>query len=284
VAFDDENQARIRATLNGRPAIDWQGPITDFASPGFDWPRISVGYLGLGAGKATRFHRVAFRELGDTRLLSNDLALEVPRAWDGLPPEEPAEAIVAEAPANPSTSPPVEMPADPPAEPYLDPPAEEPELTETDRRVAAIIEAGTGQFKEEAAQAFNQAVANLNAKYLTALKRDETNAAQEGLLDDLLAIKSEIESLTSIGTDPTPLPPELPGNATDLLKSRRDTYTQQIDQFTATRLAAEAPALQAIDAELETLETELTRAQNYDEAIKVRATRDKLKTSGLPSS
>jgi hypothetical protein len=45
VAFDDENQARIRATLNGRPAIDWQGPITDFASPGFDWPRISVGYL-----------------------------------------------------------------------------------------------------------------------------------------------------------------------------------------------------------------------------------------------
>ncbi|MEM7145612.1 MAG: serine/threonine-protein kinase [Verrucomicrobiota bacterium] len=117
VIQDGSGKARIRATLDGQPAIDWSGPVSHFNDPGFGWPSIDRGRLGLGASRVpVSFHRVAYRELGENQSLDATLALSAPESWNPLadtPDPEPAETPEVTMTKTPPADPPNTNPAAP---------------------------------------------------------------------------------------------------------------------------------------------------------------------------
>lgn len=118
---------------------------------------------------------------------------------------------------------------------------------------------------DKAAGPFQAAVAELNAKYSTALDRLTTAATQAGNLDEAIALRDEKKLLLLDGTLP-----EDSEITPASLKSARQTYRQQVTALKAARDAATQPLTDHFRTLLQNLLTQTTQAGKLDEALLIR--------------
>lgn len=139
----------------------------------------------------------------------------------------------------------------------------------TDPRILQLEEAYAAAIAREVTTAHDQAVRALDEKYLAALERALEAATQAARLDDALALQAERKRLG----DKAPLPAD-DTTAVEPLKPLRLTYRQSLAQLEAQRAQNVQPLRAKFLQALATYEEELTRAQNLDEATKVRQRRE----------
>lgn len=153
------------------------------------------------------------------------------------------------------------------------------ETDDFESRIAAI----TAQFQEAydkgVGEAHDAAIADLDAKYLDALKRALDEATAAGNLEEALALRTESDRISQ----KLPLPAIDLETLPDSLKQLRGTYRAALAKLDADLHTAAQPFYEHYDRLLEALQVELTQAQKLDAALAVKAKRDVLKSERTPS-
>ncbi len=156
--------------------------------------------------------------------------------------------------------------------------AQEPDGFES--RIAAI----TAQFQEAydkgVGEAHDAAIADLDAKYLGALKRTLDDATAAGNLEEALALRTESDRISQ----KLPLPAVDLESLPDSLKQLRGTYRAALAKLDADLHTAAQPYYDHYDRLLEALQVELTQSQQLDAALAVKAKRDAIKADRNPAS
>lgn len=151
--------------------------------------------------------------------------------------------------------------------------------TEVDRQLA-VLDAGLAADYEAKIGASHKArVQDLDLKYSLALKRALETATQSGQLDEALAIREEKKKFDEESFVPAS---DAPGDPPALIQLRA-TYRTQLQKFSDERDLAAVPIRAAHDAKLEAYQTQLTREGRLDDALKVKAVREKLATAPVPA-
>ncbi len=126
-------------------------------------------------------------------------------------------------------------------------------------------------FAETIETPYAESIANLDHFYLNYLDTAEATAQTSAALDDLVALRAERhrieagEPMPEIDTDDTPAE----------LAARRAVYREQVAGFNAARAAEEHQLGQAYLDKLDSIRDDLTREGKTDEALAVRAFRDR---------
>ncbi len=120
------------------------------------------------------------------------------------------------------------------------------------------------------------AVSELNTKYLAAIDRSLATASAGGQLDEALAMRGEKEAIEKSGAVPDADNETTPAS----LKKLRQTWRDQMAGLLAKRAESAKPLNAAYDRALGAYQEELTRAQNLDGALRVKAVREHLGSSG----
>lgn len=128
-------------------------------------------------------------------------------------------------------------------------------------------------YEERIGKGHRTAVSDLNEKYGAALDRSLATASSGGKLDEALALRSEKELIGSAGRLPETDDDSIP----ESLKALRKTWRTQMTALLAKRDAS--PAAKELDAAydraLAAYQDELTRAQDLDGALRVKAVRER---------
>lgn len=148
----------------------------------------------------------------------------------------------------------------------------------TTQRLTTLRAAYEAAYQKEVAAPHQQAVADLDAKYTSALERALTAATQAGQLDTALALRDEIKRLK----EAKPLPAD-DFAAPETLKTLRLTYRSALTNLVVRLDQSAAPVKAKYDAALEALQTELTKAADLDGAVAVKTLREGLKNELAPA-
>ncbi len=156
------------------------------------------------------------------------------------------------------------------------PSATPPPQSEVQRRLAEVRNQFRKRYQSEVHPAHEQRVAKLNESYISALKRAENAASNAANLDEVLIIRQEIarveagEPMPDASADD---PKKIPAAVIKL----RQTWRAAAIELEKQRTAETDTLAGEYDAALETLQREFTSAAKIDEALEVKAVRDKLK-------
>ncbi|MDP1591833.1 MAG: hypothetical protein Q8M07_29005, partial [Prosthecobacter sp.] len=124
------------------------------------------------------------------------------------------------------------------------------------------------------------AVADLDKKYLAAVKRALDAATKRGVLEEAVKLREEAQRVT----DKQPLPPADLDTLPVSLKTLRDTYRAALAKLELERDAKAKPYHTRYDQLLAAYQTELTQQKRLDDALKVKARRDELENErGTPT-
>jgi len=127
------------------------------------------------------------------------------------------------------------------------------------------------RYRSQVGAKHDAAVKQLKDRYLAILDREGQKARKEGLLEDALALKTEQDSVRSgqfapVVKDAPPTPPAL--------ERLRELHARELDKLDASRQVAVQPLVNAFDAKLVALQTEMTKTGKLEEALKVREYRE----------
>lgn len=127
--------------------------------------------------------------------------------------------------------------------------------------------------KAQVIQPYENAAADLRAKYLAALESSRVSAQKAGKLDDALAYKAEIESVTA--TKSVPFTDD--AATQDGLRKLRTSYRTTLGKLTQDKDRKLQPLKDAYSRTLDPLVSRLTREGRLEDAQIVKATQDRLK-------
>ncbi|HEY2574539.1 MAG TPA: protein kinase [Verrucomicrobiaceae bacterium] len=125
-----------------------------------------------------------------------------------------------------------------------------------------------------------KAVADLDKKYLAALNRALADATKSGKLDDVMSLREEVKRVG----DQAPLSDADPVNIIASLKKLRDTYRKSVAPLRQQREALAKPVYARYDDALAAYEAELTRSNQIEDALIVKAKRNELVAMFRPAS
>ncbi|MDP1586116.1 MAG: SUMF1/EgtB/PvdO family nonheme iron enzyme [Prosthecobacter sp.] len=136
-------------------------------------------------------------------------------------------------------------------------------------RLSSLEQTFQEAYEKQAGAAHKAAVADLNTKFTAALDRSIATVSQAGKLDEALALRNEKKLIQTSGT----VPAEDAEGTSETLKALRKTYRATMVTLLATRDKNAAPLHAAYDRALAAYQEELTKAQQLDEALRVKAVR-----------
>ncbi|MCX6848314.1 MAG: hypothetical protein NTY98_05295, partial [Verrucomicrobia bacterium] len=117
---------------------------------------------------------------------------------------------------------------------------------------------------------YEQGVASLNARYLTAIDKALKTAQTEGQLDEALALRNEKDTVTKTGRLPaSPSPATAPA-----LAALRTTYATALTTLKSARAKASLPLMQDYNQKAELLIARLVKEGKLDEAKSARDSKD----------
>ena len=156
-------------------------------------------------------------------------------------------------------------------------PAPEPEPSEADERIDALLTKYEGGYQRTMLSKHEQAVGDLKVQYTRALERQMDTTSKGGNLDDVIAFRSEIERVgNGAGL------PESDEGLPDGLAKLRGTFRQQVKRLDGQHQEAVLTLVEPLDREFANLEAEFTKSGKVDEALVVRAVRTRIKDEGIP--
>ncbi len=135
------------------------------------------------------------------------------------------------------------------------------------------------QYAKVVAEPHEKGLAELDAKFTTALDNAVTTAKQAGRLDDVLALQQDQKRIA----DKLPLPDD-EETTPEVVKNLRVIYREQSAKLAARREAAHAEVLPAYVAKLQELEATLTKADRVPDALQVKLHRESLAAGLAPVS
>lgn len=141
-----------------------------------------------------------------------------------------------------------------------------------DQQIAAIEAGMAAALQQRVDIAFAARAQDLDLKYSLALGRALDTASREGKLDEALALREEKKRFDERATVPEADGPSDPASITQL----RSTYRAEVRKIEAERELAAAPVHAEFDAKLEAYQTQLTKLGRLDDALKVKAAREKI--------
>lgn len=127
-------------------------------------------------------------------------------------------------------------------------------------------------FDRDAGAAYKTQLATLNTGYTAALDRALAAASKAGNLEGALALREEKQRIA----EGKALPPEDLDTLTESLKKLRGTWRSSEAGYAKQRDAKAAPLFDAYDKALEAFQTELTKQNKIDDALRVKTARDAL--------
>lgn len=151
--------------------------------------------------------------------------------------------------------------------------------TDVDRQLAVLDAELAADYEAKIGASHKARVQDLDLKYSLALKRALETATQSGQLDEALAIREEKKKFDEESFVPAS---DASGDPPALVQLRA-TYRTQLQKFAAERDLAAVPIHAAHDAKLEAYQTQLTREGRLDDALKVKAVREKFATAPPPT-
>jgi len=134
-------------------------------------------------------------------------------------------------------------------------------------------------FTETVETPYAESIANLDHFYLNYLDTAEASAQASAALDDLVALRAERQRIQS----GEPMPETDPEGTPAELAARRAVYREQVAGFDAARAAEEHQLGQAYLDKLDSIRDDLTREGKTDEALAVRAFRDRFAATHSPA-
>jgi serine/threonine protein kinase len=236
---------RLQVELDGKLVVDYKTNGSDL-SVNDRWKFPNSKKLGIGCQNDTMFHRIELIPFTSMPVAS-------------------APAVATSSPAAPSATMPV--PAAP-VSPPVPPPANDPvsvKLADFEAKFQAA-------FERDAGAAYKAQLAKLNTGYVTALDRALAEAAKAGKLDDAVALREEKQRIA----EGKSLPPEDLDTLPESLKKLRATWRGAEAGYAKQRNALAAPLFDAYDRALDALQTELTKLNKIDDALRVKTGRDEL--------
>jgi formylglycine-generating enzyme required for sulfatase activity/serine/threonine protein kinase len=157
--------------------------------------------------------------------------------------------------------------------------------TELDQRLAALETAFQAAAERDAGATFKASMSALDKSYLGALDRALAAATQGGKLEEALVLRGEKQRVEQGGGVPSEVDEgaQVAGKASDALKNLRKTYHRTMAQHETTKVKSLQPLYDKYDQALAALQTELTKANKLDDAMRVKVTREQLAStrSGL---
>ncbi len=236
---------RIQAEIDGKLILDHKTAGSRLAVYE-KWSYPDAKQLGVGCQQPTTFHRIEWIPFTSK-------------------PVGSAPAVATSSPAAPS----VVMPAPAaPVSPPLPPPASDPVSV----KLADLEAKFQAAFERDAGAAYKAQVAKLNTGYVTALDRALAAASKAGNLDEAVVLREEKERMTSGKS----LPPEDLDTLPESLKKLRGTWRGAEAGYAKQRNALAAPLFDAYDKALDAFQTELTKQNKIDDALRVKTARDDL--------
>jgi hypothetical protein len=127
--------------------------------------------------------------------------------------------------------------------------------------------------KAQVLQPYENAVADLNAKYLASLENSRATAQKTGKLDEALAYKAEIEAVVTTKSVPSPDDANTQGG----LKKLRSAYRTAVGKLSQDRDRKLQPLKDAYSKALDPLLARLTKEGRFEDAQIVKAKQDLLK-------
>ena len=147
--------------------------------------------------------------------------------------------------------------------------------SELDTRLETLAEQFKAAFAKAAGVAHAEAVGKLNQQFIGALQRQQAAAQASGKLDDLVTLKSEIERMNA-----SPSIPEQDDDSTPaLLKLMHDTYRKALAPLATDRDKKAEPVLKAYIQSLTTVQSDLTKVGQVDDALRVKSLIQNLSTT-----
>ncbi|WP_395753032.1 protein kinase domain-containing protein [Prosthecobacter sp.] len=187
-------------------------------------------------------------------------------------PVTPPVAVVAPAqPAAPMPVPTTPAPAPAPGPASVAPPTAQP-ADPVSLKLADLEAKFQIAFDRDAGSAYKAQLATLNSGYSAALDRALAAASKAGVLKDVLALREEKQRIA----EGKALPPEDLDTLPDSLKKLRATWRGSESGFARARDTKGLPLFDTYDKALESFQTELTRQNKIEDALRVKTARDDL--------
>ncbi len=200
-------------------------------------------------------------------------APEKTAAIAAAPVAPPPASSTPSAPASPSLSLPVSSSSPPATTTMAAAPA-----SELDQRLAALDASFQAAVERDANTAFKSNMAALDKLYLGALDRSLATASKGGKLEEALALREEKQRIEKGEGVPSEVDEstQAPGKVPDTLKTLRQTYRSTTAQHEATKAKAMQPLYDKYDQALAAVQTELTKASQLDDAMRVKTVREQI--------
>ncbi len=147
-----------------------------------------------------------------------------------------------------------------------------PSKPEADPRLTELKNQFRERYQTQVAAAHQKRVDALNQQYLGALEKAEKAASDAGNLDDVLAFQAEKERIGKNQPLPATDDPKTPAQLTTL----RQTYRTELAKHETALAAATKRLAGEYDKALDVLQRERTREAKIDEALAVKAVRERL--------
>ncbi|HRH99028.1 MAG TPA: hypothetical protein PLB55_24015, partial [Prosthecobacter sp.] len=236
-------RGRIQVELDGKLIVDHKTDGSDL-SVNDRWKFPNASKLGVGCQNETVFHRIELIPIVDKPAVAD---VAVSKAAPAAP-TAPMPAPVVPAPAAPAANDPVSL-----------------KLADLEAKFQAA-------FERDAGGAYKAQIAKLNTGYVTALDRALAEAAKAGKLDDAVVLREEKQRIA----EGKGLPPEDLDTLPEALKKLRATWRGAEAGYAKLRNTQAAPLFDAYDKALEAFQTELTKLNKIDDALRVKTARDDL--------
>lgn len=224
----------------------------------------SLGVVGIGAWWMSQRSQPAPVTLSQVSVAAPAVAVVAAPTLPPVPPKP--EPVIGTAPAPMQTpAPAITAPAVAPQPtvpaPVVPPPAK---ANEVDARLADIDARFQEAMNREVSRPHDEAVAKLNAQYAAALERTAGGGLPPA---DVAAFRAEIERVRA------QQPPAEDAPAVPALAPMRATYRDSLAKLIRARDVKAQPVWAGYDKLLNDYQTELTRQDRIDDALKVKAKR-----------
>lgn len=161
---------------------------------------------------------------------------------------------------------------------WIEPPAVTAQLTlaasipeDVAQRLAEIDAQFQAAYDRDIAPAHAAAIADLDGKYLAAVKRALDAAAGAGRLDESVLLRAEVQRIEK----QEPLPDEDAGDLPETLQKLRGTYRESLSKLESDRVTKAKPYFERRGELLDAYQNELTKQGRLDDALKVRTHRER---------
>jgi serine/threonine protein kinase len=263
-----------RKTPNVKQMADWSGDLDKLAKAGEDHP-------GFPKQPVTSVFVMRDKyEIETWTLRVFEGTAKVLREAPA-PPSQPAvvptpvaavspamsESAAAVAPKSSAST----MPATPvaPPEPAVTP---APATDAVSLKLAEIEAKFKTAFDRDAGSTYKAQIATLNTGYTAALDRALAAASKAGNLNEAVALREEKQRMA----EGKALPPADLDTLTESLKKLRATWRSSEAGYARQRDAKAVPLFDTYDKALEAFQTELTKQNKIDDALRVKTARDEL--------